>query len=282
MSHTSIHMLYGKENTNYIITFYSISQGRHAILCPAWLYILRSRTGSAWSISRRTIPWKATRRSFGSNVWKQCYNDPKLDWAAAPGPMFGATLSYVEDKNCAGLVHMAQHATYDDVSLEMFLQDLDAALTDPSATLPSRVPYKAWADSYQNLRGSKVAQHSIAWHAERLKYLSNHKQSLFPEQQAVEWFKGNSEGWIDLLTGKPGPARTAIDGGKSDGVIGIRREVQLTDSKAFKAEHNVEVPQIVKATLAVVNTRRTASNIALFGQYKAGRSWPFLRTGNQR
>jgi hypothetical protein len=34
---------------------------------------------------------------------------------------------------------------------------------------------------------------------------------LFRPQRAVEWFNANSDGWIDLATGKQGPPRKTID-----------------------------------------------------------------------
>ena len=208
-------------------------------------------------------------------LWRQSYNSQD-DWAADPGPLFRLTLAFVEQQNCAGMVYMGQHSTFDAISFEMFLEDLDTLLVSPETALMPRVPYKAWADSYYNLQYSATAQHSIAWQVQRLRGISNHKSSLFPQQRAPEWFKGQSDGWVSLPDGKPGPARRALDGGVTDGAIGAVQSVKMPGAKSLKLGHGIEVPSIAKAALAIISTRRTKSSVALFGQYQAGRTWPFL------
>ena len=76
------------------------------------------------------------------------YNDPKLDYAAYPGPLFRFVITHIQDENCAGLVYMAQHSVFDGVSLPLFLEDLNTLLVSPSTILKPHVPYKAWADNY--------------------------------------------------------------------------------------------------------------------------------------
>ncbi|CAG8957904.1 hypothetical protein HYFRA_00000245 [Hymenoscyphus fraxineus] len=209
-------------------------------------------------------------------LWKQCYNNTELDWAADPGPLFRATITHVEEENCAGLVYMVQHSNYDAISFEMFLEDLDTLLVDPKALSTPRAPYKAWADSYYNLRHSEAAQRSVKWHVNRLQGVAKHRNALFPEQRAPEWFKGHSEGWVTSLKGPLGSPRKALDGGARDGAIGMAQRVRLHDTQALKVEHGIDVPQIVKAGLAIMITRRTKAGVALFGQYQASRSWAFL------
>jgi hypothetical protein len=79
-----------------------------------------------------------------------------------------------------------------------------------------------------------------------------------------------------LPDGKPGPARRALDGGVTDGAIGAVQKVKIPGAKLLKLGHGIEVPSIAKAALAIITTRRTKSSVALFGQYQAGRTWPFL------
>ncbi|KAG9243562.1 hypothetical protein BJ878DRAFT_568345 [Calycina marina] len=209
-------------------------------------------------------------------LWKQCYNNKAIDWAADPGPLFKATITYVEEEDCAGLVYMIQHSNFDAISFEMFLEDLDTLLVDAKASPTPRAPYKAWADSYYNLRHSEAAQRSLKWHANRLQGVAKYRNALFPEQRAPEWFKGQSEGWVISLKGPLGSPRKALDGGARDGAIGMARRVALHDTQALKLKHGIDVPQIVKAGLAIMNSRRTKASIALFGQYQASRTWAFL------
>ncbi|PVH71342.1 acetyl-CoA synthetase-like protein, partial [Cadophora sp. DSE1049] len=203
------------------------------------------------------------------------YNDPKLDFACFPGPMFRFVLTYVEEENCAGMVYQGQHSVFDGVSLPIFLEDLDKLLVSPTTILKPHVPYKAWADSMYLLQDSALARQSVSWQARRLHGISQHPEALFPKQIAPEWFKGNSEGWIDITTGKPGPPRKYLDADPV-GVKGILAFGQLHDIQALKVKHGIEGSQIVKAALAVVTTRYTGAEFAMFGQSQAGRSWPFL------
>jgi len=170
---------------------------------------------------------------------------------------------------------MGQHSVFDGVSLPLFLDDFNAMLNDPTTKLKPHVPYKAWADSYYNLQHSPIAKASVDWQTNRLRGISKNPAALFPVQRAPEWFKGFSEGWIDIKTGKPGPPRKALTK-NGLGVKGITGEGKLRDIQALKAKHNIEGSQIVKAALAVVTTRHTKLDYALFGQAQAGRTWPFM------
>ncbi|KAG4432029.1 hypothetical protein IFR05_012493 [Cadophora sp. M221] len=203
------------------------------------------------------------------------YNDPKLDFACFPGPMFRFVITYLEEEKCAGVVYQGQHSVFDGVSLPIFLEDLDKLLVAPGTVLKPHVPYKAWADSMYLLQDSALARQSVDWQAKRLHGISRTPEALFPKQIAPEWFKGNSEGWVDINTGKPGPPRKYLDADPV-GVKGISALGQLPDVQALKVKHGIEGSQIVKAALAVVTTRYTKAGFALFGQSQAGRSWPFL------
>jgi hypothetical protein len=203
------------------------------------------------------------------------YNDPNLDHACFPGPLFRMILTHVEDSNCAGLVYQVQHSTFDAISLTMFLDDLDIFLQNPSATIKPHIPYKSWADNYYTMQDSPLARSSVKWQANRLKGIASFPDALAPVQRAPEWFKGSSHGWIDLNTGKPGPERKALDA-EPIGVTGIKGRCSLPDIQALKVTHGVEGSQIVKAALAILTTGYTNQTFALFGQSQAGRTWPFL------
>ncbi|KAE9367431.1 acetyl-CoA synthetase-like protein [Stipitochalara longipes BDJ] len=203
------------------------------------------------------------------------YNDPKLDYAAYPGPLFRFVITHIEDENCAGLIYMAQHSVFDGVSLPLFLEDLNTLLVSPSAVLKPHVPYKAWADNYYNLQDSSIAHSHVDWQVKRLHGISKNPATLFPLQRAPEWFKGSSLGWIDIETGKPGPPRISLDA-EPIGVKGINIQGQLPDIQVLKVQHGIEGSQIVKAAIAVMTTKYTKQPYALFGQAQAGRTWPFL------
>jgi len=203
------------------------------------------------------------------------YNDPKLDYAAFPGPLFRFVITHIKDENCAGLVYMGQHSVFDGVSLPLFIEDLNTLLVSPAAALKPHVPYKAWADSYYNGQDSVMAHTHVAWQAQRLRGISSNPATLFPIQRAPEWFKGSSIGWIDSKTGKPGQPRKSLDANPT-GAKGLFIQGKLPDIQALKVQHGIEGSQIVKAALAVVTTKHTKQEYALFGETQAGRTWPFL------
>lgn len=210
------------------------------------------------------------------------WNDPQYDFAAYPGPMFRAVVTHVQEENCAGLVYMIQHSVFDGISLEFFLQDFEALLVADTATssLPQRVPFRAWIESEFQLRNSLAAQTSVQWHVNRLRGIHIHHAALFPRQKAPEWFKGDSTGWIDESTGKPGPERKLASSGEEEeanGVTGLSQEISLPDMQHLKHTHGIEASTVMKAALALLNTKLTGQKVALFAEYFAARnSWPHL------
>lgn len=214
------------------------------------------------------------------------WNDPQYDFAAYPGPMFRAVLTHVREENCAGLVYMIQHSVFDGISLEFFLQDLDALLADTatssSSLLPQRVPFRAWIESEFQFRTSLAAQTSVQWHVNRLRGIHTHHAALFPRQKAPEWFKGDSTGWIDESTGKPGPERKLASSEEenqkeANGVTGLSQEISLPDMQHLKHTHGIDASTVMKAALAFLNTKLTGQKVALFAEYFAARnSWPHL------
>jgi hypothetical protein len=203
------------------------------------------------------------------------YNDPNLDYACFPGPLFRAILVPIANSNDTGLIYQFQHSLFDAISFTLFLEDLDDLLLKPNTVLKPHVPYKAWADHYYNLSSSHLAAVSVNWQASRLKGISSHPKTLFPVQRAEGWFKGSSQGWIDISTSLPGGPRPSLDA-HPIGITGIKGSTQLPDIQALKIEHGIETCQVVKAALAVMTTRHTGQSEALFGQSQAGRSWPFM------
>lgn len=217
------------------------------------------------------------------------WNDPQYDFAAYPGPMFRAVVTHVREENCAGLVYMIQHSVFDGISLEFFLQDLDALLANNTATsssssssslLPQRVPFRAWIESEFHFRNSLAAQTSVQWHVNRLRGIHSHHAALFPRQKAPEWFKGDSTGWIDESTGKPGPERklaSSEEENQKEGVTGLSQEISLPDMHHLKHIHGIDASTVMKAALALLNTKLTGHKVALFAEYFAARnSWPHL------
>lgn len=234
------------------------------------------RSGEKWYDKCITVLEKPVAKA--ADLESLVFNDPELDYAAFPGPLFRVVITHIEEENCAGIVYMAQHSTFDGISLVSFLEDLDNLLGNPKGQKNSNTSqFKAWVNSAYNLRSSRAAQTSVDWHVKRLAGLKSKEAALFPAQRAPEWFKGSHMGWIDPSTGKSGN-RDSREGPNDSlsGAQGLASDCNLSGMRQLKKQHAIETPCILKAALAILNSRRTGQSTALFAQYQAGRTWPFL------
>lgn len=205
------------------------------------------------------------------------YGNPELEHVCFPGPLFRCALVFIEETQCAGILYSISHSLFDGVSLQMFLDDLEATLLDTTGTskLKPVIPYKAWADSYHNLQASPQARASVAWQVNRLQGISKNPSALFPARRAPGDFKGDATGWRDPA-GNLGPPRKKLNP-NDEGQKGLTRLVNMADMQMLKTKHNIDTPQILRAALAVITVRHTQQPYALFCQSQGGRNtWPFM------
>lgn len=110
-------------------------------------------------------------------------------------------------------------------------------------------------------------------------------QRYFLDKKPPEWFKGDSTGWIDESTGKPGPERKLASSGEekenkkeeANNVTRLSQNLSLPDMPHLKHIHGIDASTVMKAALALLNTKLTGQKIALFAEYFSARnSWPFL------
>ncbi|KAF1819461.1 acetyl-CoA synthetase-like protein [Dissoconium aciculare CBS 342.82] len=196
-------------------------------------------------------------------------NDPMLDFAARPGPLFRALLAPIEGTNRCGLVYQLQHSCFDGLSIPNMIEDLRTALKqDAKKEYPLRTPYKPFADALFLQRGSASASADCDYHVRRLKGLSKLESSFWPRQRAPEWFKGCSAD-TDIK-------RAPIDGEKAIGVDGITKRVDLPGLPALRQSHGATAPVVLKTALALLNVTYTGQSQAIFTNYQAARDWPFL------
>lgn len=118
--------------------------------------------------------------------------------------MFRAVVTHVREENCAGWVYMIQHSVFDGISLDFFLQDLDALLvannifffffSPTTSPLPRidriRIPFPHLSSSanFCAMACKSPSRHSFP-----------STQRYFLDKKPPEWFKGDSTGWIDGL-----------------------------------------------------------------------------------
>ncbi|USW52954.1 Putative AMP-dependent synthetase/ligase, Condensation domain, phosphopantetheine binding ACP [Septoria linicola] len=199
-------------------------------------------------------------------------NDPELDFACAPGPLFRAVIAPIKDSGTSGLVYQAHHSCFDGLSIPNLVEDLTAYLNSDGkeADITPRSSYKGWADNTYLHRQSAQAQQTCDFHMQRLKGLSKLEDSLWPKRRVSGWFKGN---FADVA--KDHPDRKALDGDDSIGVDGVKSQVSLHGVQKLKQEHGFSAPAILKTSLALLNAHYTSTKNAIFTNYEAGRDWAF-------
>lgn len=201
-----------------------------------------------------------------------CLNDQQLDFAAAPGPFFRAIIVPIEDGG-TGLVYQAQHSCFDGLSLPNLTDDLKAILSQGgNANTQPRTSHKLFADTLFLHRDSVQARVGTNFHIQRLKGISKLEKSFWPFQRAPEWFKGNFDDVDNSLI----EARPLLDGRSGIGMDGVTKRTRLPHLQKLKQEHNLTAPGILKCALALLNVYYTKQKEAVFTNYEAGRTWPFL------
>lgn len=203
--------------------------------------------------------------------------DPKLDVVAFPGPLTRFVVADIEETGGAGITITCVHAAFDGVSFPMFVNDLDLASNHSGQSpenIPKRLPYKPWADTYYSLQQSPLAQEAIAFHTTRLldAGIASASSSLFPPQRADGWFRGSTAGWPPAAFGAE---RKRLDIDPETPTL-LSQACNVPNAPQIKRQHNIETVIIFKTALAILNARRTGTNLAAFTSYQASRSWPFM------
>jgi acyl carrier protein len=212
------------------------------------------------------------RVETAENLKRLHLDDPELDFAAFPGPLFRLSIATI-DAGGAGIVINANHSCFDALSIEMFLEDLDVTISKERGLNisidTSRDSFKELADALSVARGKGTLQAEVEQAASRLHGISKYANTLWPKQRAPEWFKGNDTGWSHS-DGRPGlpDERPKLNGPEHAGVYGISRSMQTPARCAFA------LPVLFKAALSLFNMIQTSSSRAVFCQFEAGRHWP--------
>jgi hypothetical protein len=211
------------------------------------------------------------RVGIAEGLKKLHLNDPELDYAAFPGPLFRLSVAAV-DAGGSGIVINANHSCFDALSIEMFLEDLDMAISKERGHNETveirRDSFKDFADALSMARGNNTLRAEVEQAASRLQGISVHANALWPKQRAPEWFKGKDSGWSHS-DGRPElpEERPTLNGPEKGGVYGISRSMQTPARCAFA------LPVLFKAALCLFNMIQTSSSRAVFCQFEAGRHW---------
>ena len=184
--------------------------------------------------------------------------DNHLDSELPHGLLLRAKVARIMATGTTGCVLVINHAVWDAVTLNSFSEDLESALAGLSR--PPRTPYKVFADTYFLHRSSLTAKRAIDFHLHRLQNLGSMSEALWPST-------------IKILSRRQ-------DKNANSSINGISREFR--NIPIFnRSQSYLSIPPsiIVKAAIAIFNTRKTGSNFAILSILLAARRWPFLEKG---
>ncbi|KAK2795934.1 NRPS [Onygenales sp. PD_10] len=212
------------------------------------------------------------RAVFG-NVWGD----------SACGPLVRVAFARIQNTNSSAFIFVGNHGAYDNLSMNMLLEDLGKALdhgltTEDMLHAPGHTPFKRFADAYYIHRSSASAMGAVAFHANRLRGIGNFKSSLWPPLRAPGAFKGEDDGWTGMSGELGDPAlRIPLDDPPNRyGLDGLTCTAGAGQLDVMRRVYGILPHVILKAAVALFNTARTSSNTALFANVEAGRAWPFV------
>jgi acyl carrier protein len=176
-----------------------------------------------------------------------------------PGTLIKIQIVSVANTAKSLLVLTVSHAVVDAVMMEPCLRDLDALLANLEAPLGNDlVDYKLWADMYDNLEESRTARDSAEYHAQYLRGFSKLSDAVWPSIHRTT----NGTARRDSAT-------------SSSGDIGRIHEHKFEHLPYLFAEHGIRPATVLKAAVALANSRTTGHAQATFVDTNAGRVWPF-------
>lgn len=219
---------------------------------------------------------------------RQTYVD---EWADADtGLLVRVAFARIESTpNDTGMVFLANHAVFDNMSGNLLFEDLITALKKkltPESITPTlgHSSFKQYADQYYLKRERAGAKAAIKWHVDRLSGISSLKGALWPKQRAPGWFKGADQGWKndDGSLGDP-TLRTPLDPENDRfGLDGLTRSVYAPGLALLRERHNIKPYAVLKAAVALFNTHTTGYPTALFANLEAARYWPWISEDEQK
>ncbi|KAL8676110.1 MAG: hypothetical protein Q9186_007338 [Xanthomendoza sp. 1 TL-2023] len=171
---------------------------------------------------------------------------------------FRAVIANVKSTGTTGFVMLANHATYDFLSMADWKHDLERILTGQPA--PEHVPFKLFADTYYLYRDSILAQRSITFHLRLLGGIGSLRGDLWPPRPIPS---GQSE-----VTKPNGPVQVQKPN--------LTYYTRLSTLPTISSEHSIPAPAIFLAAIAIFNTTQTGQSHAILSILLAGRAWPFV------
>lgn len=121
--------------------------------------------------------------------------DPALPSAESGGPCFLAQIVPISGSDRPGLVMTVNHAVFDAVSIDRFLDDLEEFLAGNGAESGSVIPYSVFADMYHLHKSSVEGQISKAYQMNKFKQLDSIEPCLWPRARGAGFMIGDEGDW---------------------------------------------------------------------------------------
>ena len=210
--------------------------------------------------------------------------------------LFRIVIASIARTKTMGFILMVDHAIIDAHTIISWCHDVVSLIAKSS--VPSRVPYRAFADIHQSLSTSMAASKATEFHVKRLQGIGDMRHALWPPLKKNKsvvancvspWLQvvfallkaklrmnraSSNSGYDNVAKTSAVPKEAVEGGGYCNGkYIDTRQFPNLSN---FHAKHRIRVSTIFKAAVSLYNVQRTAASQAIFGMALSGRAWPFL------
>ncbi|KAF2192410.1 acetyl-CoA synthetase-like protein [Zopfia rhizophila CBS 207.26] len=207
------------------------------------------------------------------------------EWAdSLSGPLIRIAFVSIQEPSGSAFILLGNHAAFDNFSMDLLFSDLQTALehnlsAENILQAPGHAHFKHFAEKYYIYRTKSSALEAATFHANRLRGIREHVESLWPKPRAPGCFKGCDTGWThpDGLPGNPSLRRPLDPPGNRHGLDGLTRTAPVKHLKAMRSQYGILPHVILKVAVALFNMSRTNTCTALFANVEAGRTWPFTK-----
>jgi acyl-CoA synthetase (AMP-forming)/AMP-acid ligase II len=190
-----------------------------------------------------------------------------------PYQMVQVTVGQIKNTNSTGLILTFNHSVFDALTALEWYSTLDTLIANPNAEILPQTHYKLFADMLTQYAMSKPATQSVDFHVKRLQGISKYTGALWPEQRSRGWMVGNDD------TSTHRAQRTASRKKRNGISEPYPREIRIRmfpRIEQLRKEHSIPPSIVVKAALALYNLKQTGEECAIFANFDAARSWPWV------
>ena len=191
------------------------------------------------------------------------------------GVLFHVRIAKIAETGTFGLLIVANHAVYDEISINLWAEDLQQILI--GNTVAARTPFRLFADAYYVYQDSVPAKNARDYHKRQWEQNEIDRKALWP----------SGDGLIMKLRTEMSTTTQKSDVPKSDSSLGDRL---LPGYGAGDMEQTLHCPNLLKPrcsqhlspaivakmAISLFNSCMTGQRHAILFMLMAGRVWPFM------